>query len=31
MGEALDEIIRANHRNRVEGRILSVQAILERR
>jgi len=31
MGEALDEIIRANHRNRLEGRILSVQAILERR
>jgi SAM-dependent methyltransferase len=31
MGEALDEIIQANHRNRLEGRILSVQAILERR
>jgi len=30
MGEALDDIIRANHRNRVEGRILSVQAILQR-
>ena len=30
MGEALDDIIRANHRNRMEGRILSVQAILER-
>jgi ubiquinone/menaquinone biosynthesis C-methylase UbiE len=31
MGDALDDIIRANHRNRVEGRIVSVQAILERR
>jgi ubiquinone/menaquinone biosynthesis C-methylase UbiE len=31
MGEALDEIIQANHRNRLEGRILSVQALLERR
>jgi ubiquinone/menaquinone biosynthesis C-methylase UbiE len=31
MGDALDDIIRANHRNRVEGRIISVQAILERR
>jgi SAM-dependent methyltransferase len=31
MGQALDEIIRASHRNRTEGRIVSVQAILERR
>ncbi|HUM17583.1 MAG TPA: methyltransferase domain-containing protein [Candidatus Nitrosotalea sp.] len=31
MGQALDEIIRTNHRNRTEGRIVSVQAILERR
>ena len=31
MGEALDEIIRANHRNRTEGRIVSVQALLQRR
>ena len=30
MGDAIDDIIRANHRNRVEERIVSVQAILER-
>lgn len=31
MGAALDEIIGAGHRNRVEGRIVSVQAVFERR
>jgi hypothetical protein len=31
MGAALDEIIRTNHRNRTEGRIVSVQAVFERR
>jgi hypothetical protein len=31
MGAALDEIISAGHRNRAEGRIVSVQAIFERR
>ena len=31
MGAALDAIIQANHRNRAEGRIVSIQAILERR
>jgi ubiquinone/menaquinone biosynthesis C-methylase UbiE len=31
MGAALDGIIRANHRNRAEGRIVSVQAVFERR
>jgi SAM-dependent methyltransferase len=30
MGEALDAIIRANHRNRAEGRIVSIQAVFER-
>src|ERR687892_180101 len=30
MGEALDEIIRANHRNRTEGRLVLVQAVFER-
>jgi SAM-dependent methyltransferase len=31
MGVALDAIIRANHRNRTEGRLVSVQAVFERR
>lgn len=31
MGAALDEIISAGHRNRAEGRIVSVQAVFERR
>ena len=31
MGGALDAIIRANHRNRTETRIASIQAIVERR
>jgi SAM-dependent methyltransferase len=31
MGAALDAIIQANHRNRAEARIVSIQAILERR
>jgi ubiquinone/menaquinone biosynthesis C-methylase UbiE len=31
MGDALDAIIRANHRNRAEGRMVSVQAVFERR
>ena len=30
MGDALDPIVRAGHRNREEGRILSIQAVLER-
>ena len=30
MGSALDAIIRANHRNRAENRIASIQAILQR-
>jgi ubiquinone/menaquinone biosynthesis C-methylase UbiE len=30
MGDALDAIIRANHRNRTEGRIVSIQAVFER-
>jgi SAM-dependent methyltransferase len=30
MGEALDAIIRANHRNRAEGRMVSIQAVFER-
>jgi SAM-dependent methyltransferase len=30
MGEAIDEIIRAGHRNREEGRLVSVQAVCER-
>ena len=30
MGEALDEIIRAGHRNRAEGRIVMVQAVFNR-
>ena len=30
MGDALDAIVRAGHRNREEGRIVSVQAILDR-
>jgi SAM-dependent methyltransferase len=31
MGQALDAILRANHRNRAEGRLVSVQALFERR
>jgi len=31
MGDALDAIMRANHRNRAEGRMVSVQAVFERR
>ena len=31
MGAALDAILRANHRNRTEGRLVSVQAVFERR
>jgi len=31
MGDALDAIVRAGHRNREEGRIVSIQAILDRR
>jgi MPBQ/MSBQ methyltransferase len=31
MGDALDAILRANHRNRAEGRMVSVQALFERR
>lgn len=31
MGSALDAIIRTNHRNRTEGRVVSVQAVFERR
>ena len=31
MGEWLDEIIRVGHRNRDEGRLVSVQAVFERR
>jgi SAM-dependent methyltransferase len=30
MGAALDAILRANHRNRTEGRLVSVQAVFER-
>ena len=30
MGPALDEIVRAQERNRVEGRIVMIQAVLER-
>jgi hypothetical protein len=30
MGEALDDIIRAGHRNREEGRIVMVQAVFDR-
>jgi SAM-dependent methyltransferase len=30
MGAGLDEIIRVGHRNRQEGRLLSIQAVLER-
>ena len=30
MGDALDAIVRAGHRNREEGRIVSIQAILDR-
>jgi hypothetical protein len=30
MGDALDEIVRAGHRNREEGRVVSIQAVLER-
>ena len=30
MGDALDAIIRANHRNRAEGRMVSIQAVFER-
>jgi SAM-dependent methyltransferase len=31
MGDRLDAILRANHRNRTEGRLVSVQAVFERR
>jgi hypothetical protein len=31
MGDALDAIVRASHRNRAEGRLVSVQAVFERR
>jgi SAM-dependent methyltransferase len=31
MGQALDAILRANHENRAEGRMVSVQALFERR
>ena len=31
MGDALDAILRANHRNRAEGRMVSVQAVFARR
>jgi ubiquinone/menaquinone biosynthesis C-methylase UbiE len=31
MGAALDAILQANHRNRTEGRLISVQAVFERR
>ncbi len=31
MGEALEAILEAGHRNREEGRIVSIQAVLERR
>jgi SAM-dependent methyltransferase len=31
MGDALDAILRANHRNRTERRLVSVQALFERR
>jgi SAM-dependent methyltransferase len=30
MGDALDAILRANHRNRAEGRMVSVQAVFDR-
>jgi SAM-dependent methyltransferase len=30
MGDALDEIIRVGHRNREEGRLVSIQAVFER-
>jgi len=30
MGDAIDEIIRAGHRNREEGRLVSVQAVFDR-
>jgi SAM-dependent methyltransferase len=30
MGETLDAILRANHRNRAEGRMVSIQALFER-
>jgi hypothetical protein len=30
MGDALDAILRAGHRNREESRIVSIQAILDR-
>ena len=30
MGDAIDEIIRAGHRNRDEGRLVSIQAVFER-
>jgi SAM-dependent methyltransferase len=31
MGDALDAIIRANYRNRTQGRVVTVQAVFERR
>jgi len=30
MGDALDAIVRAGHRNREEGRIVLIQAVLDR-
>ena len=30
MGDAIDEIIRAGHRNRDEGRLVSIQGVFER-
>jgi hypothetical protein len=30
MGDAIDEIIRIGHRNRDEGRLVSIQAVFER-
>jgi hypothetical protein len=30
MGDAIDEISRAGHRNRAEGRLVSVQAVFDR-
>jgi hypothetical protein len=30
MGETIDAIIHAHHRNREEGRLVSVQAVFER-
>jgi len=30
MGDGIDEIIRVGHRNRDEGRLVSIQAVFER-